>query len=309
MDIGISVTSSHPRDIDARTAANWMVERAAAIAESGFASFSIGDHHNTPGHYMQNVPMLGRCLAELGSTPVIPLFLLPLWHPVLLAEQLGTLGAIAQGPLHCIMAIGRDDAQMPAMSVSGRERRGRLEEAMEIITALFQDDSVTHQGRFWQLDNVRINPKPPEMPQFWIGANATVAIERAARIGNAWLASPGESPQELTDKMAFFGEAVSKYDRAEAISVFPVRRDVYVGESDAEAAETTAVLLGSGYRGISQDSLIGGGPDTAIAALQDLASRGFDHTLIRFLPVGQEKILESIERIGREVIPAVRTTA
>ena len=39
MDIGISVTSAHPSDVDARTAANWVVERAAAVAAAGFASF------------------------------------------------------------------------------------------------------------------------------------------------------------------------------------------------------------------------------------------------------------------------------
>ena len=308
MEIGLSVTSAHPRDVDARTAARWVVERAAATAEAGFSSFSIGDHHATPSHYLQNVPMLARCLAELGSMPVIPLFLLPLWHPVLLAEQLGTLAAIAQGPVHCILAIGSDDAQFPALGVSARQRRSRMEEAVPLLRRLLSEDGVTHAGQYWQLEGVSVNPKPPQPPDFWIGANVPAAIERAARVGNSWLASPAETPESLSEKGAFFGEAVSRYDRADAITAYPVRRDVYVGESDAEAEASASAVLASGYRGFGTAPLIVGGPETAIAAFRDLESRGYDHTLMRFLPVGQEKILESIRRIGREVLPAVRTT-
>lgn len=309
MDIGISVTSAHPLAVEGRTAAQWTVQRAAAVAEAGFASFSIGDHHATPSHYLQNVPMLARCLAELGPMPVIPLFLLPLWHPLLLAEQVGTLAAIAEGPVHCIMAVGRDDEQFTAMNISPRERRGRMEEALMVITALFAEEAVTHEGRYWQLHDVRMQPKPAQMPEFWIGASVDVAIDRAARVGDAWLASPGETPERLSERLAFYKQALERHGRAREVSVFPLRRDVYVGESDAEAEATAGPLLAQGHRGIDRSALIVGGPETAIAAFRDLEARGFNHTLVRFLPVGQEKILASIGRIGREVIPAVRAGA
>ena len=93
MNIGLSVTTADPGDVEARISARWVVERAEAAAAVEFASFSVGDHHGTPGPYMQNIPILERCLAVLGPMPVLPLFLLPLWHPVLLAEQVGTLAA------------------------------------------------------------------------------------------------------------------------------------------------------------------------------------------------------------------------
>lgn len=306
MEIGISVTSAHPQETEARTAARWMVERAAAVCEAGFASFSIGDHHATPAHYLQNVPVLARCLAELGPMPVIPLFLLPLWHPVLLAEQVGTLAALAEGPLHLILALGAGEAQFAPLGVSERQRRGRMEEAIPILAALFGENNVTREGRYWRLEDVSINPKPPALPQFWIGANVRVAIDRAARIGDAWLASPGETPEQASASLAFFREALRKHGRERQITVFPIRRDVYVGESDAEAEATAGAVLRGGYRGFDPSALIVGGPDRAIAAFRDLEARGFDHTLVRFLPVGQEKILASIARIGREVIPALR---
>ena len=71
---------------DARTGARWMIERARAANEAGLDSLFVGDHHNVPVPYYQNVAILGRLLAEWDARPAGALFLLPLWHPVLLAE-------------------------------------------------------------------------------------------------------------------------------------------------------------------------------------------------------------------------------
>ena len=77
-----------------------MIERARAAADAGLDSLFIGDHHNVPVPYYQNVPMLGRLLAEWDDRPAGALFLLPLWHPVLVAEQIGTLASIASRTVH-----------------------------------------------------------------------------------------------------------------------------------------------------------------------------------------------------------------
>jgi hypothetical protein len=103
MRIGISMTSNHPDAKDPRQGARWMIERAAAARRAGLDSLFVGDQHVSPTPYYQNTPMLGRLLAEWGDAPAGCLFLLPLWHPVLVAEQIGTLAAIARGPLHHVM--------------------------------------------------------------------------------------------------------------------------------------------------------------------------------------------------------------
>lgn len=305
MQIGLSVTSAHPSG-DAATSARWVVERAAAVRAAGFASFSIGDHHAAPRPYMQNVPMLARCLAEVGDMPVLPLFLLPLWHPVLLAEQMGTLATIAEGPLDCILAVGRDESQFAPLGVSLTERRDRMEEALPLLHRLLTEEHVTHDGQFWQLNDVTVSPRPERRPRFWIGAGARVAVRRAGRLGDAFLAASGATAEKLRDQLAQFREAADGEDRLGEVKTFPVRRDVFVGATDAGAQETVRPILAKGYRGFDPSVLIVGGPETAIARLRELQAMGFDHTLIRFLPVGQGPILESIARIGRDVIPALR---
>ncbi len=85
-------------------------------------------------------------------------------------------------------------------------------------------------------------------------------------------------------------------------------RDVYVGKSDAEAAVATGPLLEDGYRGIATSLPIVGCSETAVAALRDPKVRGFNHALIRFLPVNQDKTQETTARIGNDMIPELRTT-
>ena len=105
MNIGVSLTSAYSLE-DPRTGARMMVERAAAARQAGLDSLFVGDHHATPHPYYQNVPMMGRLLAEWSDRPAGCLFLLPLWNPVLVAEQVGTLAAIAQGRF--IVQVGLD---------------------------------------------------------------------------------------------------------------------------------------------------------------------------------------------------------
>ena len=92
MKIGISVTSSHSVE-DPREGARNMIERARASRDAGLDTLFVGDHHVTPFPYYQNNVMLARMLAEWGDKPYGALYLLPLWHPVTLAEQIGTLAS------------------------------------------------------------------------------------------------------------------------------------------------------------------------------------------------------------------------
>ena len=63
MKIGASLRSAYP-PMDVRTGARWMIERARAASDAGLDSLFVGDHHNVPVPYYQNVPMIGRLLAE-----------------------------------------------------------------------------------------------------------------------------------------------------------------------------------------------------------------------------------------------------
>src|SRR4051794_17910862 len=157
LKVGVSLRSGYA-PMDARLGAQWMVERARAAAAAGLDSLFVGDHHNVPVPYYQNVPMLGRLLAEWDERPAGALFLLPLWHPVLVAEQIGTLGAIARGPFIMQCAVGAGEDQYRAFDTSLRERAARMEAAVEIIRALCRGKTVTITDGPWKVDRAHIAP-------------------------------------------------------------------------------------------------------------------------------------------------------
>src|SRR5580692_2690004 len=110
-----------------------------AAARAGLDSLTLGDHHATgPGGYVQNVPMLGRLLAEWTDRPAGCLFLVPLWNPVLMAEQIGTLAAMAAGPFIVQAGLGGGGAQFGAMGADLTQRAARLEEGILVVQALLR---------------------------------------------------------------------------------------------------------------------------------------------------------------------------
>ena len=296
MRIGISMATAL-RAPDARTGGRWLIERAAAAREAGLDSLFVGDHHSTaPMVYFQNVPVLGRVLAEWGDKPAGALFLLPLWHPVLLAEQIGTLAALHEGPFVMQCAIGPDDNQFPAFGVDVGHRPSRFEESLDILRRLWAGETVSSEGR-WQIRDARISPLPPDGVDVWIGAVARKAMDRAARLGDGWLASPGLTPQQAAARSAEWHER-RQIHASQDPGVVAIRRDVYVGESDEEAEETTKAVVEGGYRGIDPSALTIGSPETVAANFRELEEAGYTDVIVRNLMPTQEHAVASIQRLA-----------
>jgi hypothetical protein len=189
MKVGISLTSNHPDANDPRQGARWMIERTAAAHRAGLDSLFVGDQHVSPTPYYQNTPMLGRLLAEWGKAPAGCLFLLPLWHPVLVAEQIGTLAAIAQGPFIMQCGLGWGESRFAAMGANIKTRPSAFEEALDIVRRLLAGETVNSSRRF-QVTKASLALRPAEPVEVWIGASAPLAIDRAARLAEGWIASP-----------------------------------------------------------------------------------------------------------------------
>ena len=172
-----------------------MIERAATARRAGLDSLFVGDQHVSPTPYYQNTPMLGRLLTKWGKAPAGCLFLLPLWHPVLVAEQIGTLAAIAQGPFIMQCGLGWGEARFAAMGANIRTRPSAFEEAVDIVRRLLAGETVSTSRRF-RVAEASLALRPAEPVEVWIGASAPPAIDRAARLAEGWIASPGLTRSE-----------------------------------------------------------------------------------------------------------------
>jgi len=301
MRVGISLTSSYSPQTAPREGARWMIERAAAARGADLDSLFIGDHHSTgPGTYYQNTPMMGRLLAEWGDRPAGVLFLLPLWNPVLVAEQIGTLASIHAGRFIMQCAIGLDDAASPAMGVNAKHRPSRFEESLDIVRRLLRGETVSSDGRF-QISDARIAPVTPEPLEVWIGASASKSIDRAARLGDGWLGDPTYGNAQIAAQAAEYHERAQAHGRVP--TAVAVRRNVFVARTDEEAAQVMAPIIEK-FTG-DRTTLLYGSAETVAQQIKPLAEMGFTDVIMRSLVPDQRLTVQSIERLA-EVRERVR---
>lgn len=283
MRIGISISSAHEVD-----GPRLMIERARMAHVSGFASMSIGDHHNMSTRYAQNTPMLGRLLAEWPDRPAGCLFLVPLWHPLLMAEHIGTLASIHEDRFIAQAAIGWGADQFAAFGSTERTRGRVMEEAMPVVKRLLDGETV--DSEFFNMVGGRVGLRPKGPVEWWLGAGADVALERAARLGDAWYGGPRLTPDDVERAAAMY--------RSHGGTQVIVRKDVLVLADGDHARQVAGSLVAAGYRGLQLSDLIVGDPDDAAEQLAPYHDIGVDEVVVRCLSVPQDLALETIGLLG-----------
>ena len=116
-------------------------------------------------------------------------YLLPLRHPVPVAKQVATLDRMLGGRLQFGVGVGGEFAnEYAACGVPLRQRGARLDEGIRLLRRLFSGESVTHEGRFYPLQNVRMLPTPVqrELP-IYAGGRSDGALARIGRLCDGWI--------------------------------------------------------------------------------------------------------------------------
>lgn len=295
MRLGISLTSAHTTQ-DVRAAGRWMAQRARSANEAGLDSLFVGDHHSTGAPYYQNTPLMGRLLAEWDDRPFGCLFLLPLWNPVLVAEQIGTLAALGQGRFIMQCALGADERQFAAMGANIRQRPSLFEESLSIVRSLLAGEKVSSEGRF-HIRDARVAPRPPEPVEVWVGGDSAPAVDRAARLGDGWLAGPELTPDEAWRLVDLYKERCYVHGRQP--TAVAIRRDVYVGASSEEARQVAEPILAAGYRGFDPSACVYGSADEVAEVLHAYGDHGYTDVIVRHLTDDQPQVLGSMTRLAR----------
>lgn len=312
MKIGMSLTSSYPVDQDSAQIMANLIEEVRLMAELGFDSFSLGDHHLTSNHYLQVLPTMSSLSPISGTMRLLPLFLLPFYNPILLAEQLATLDVISGGKTTVIAGLGYDAAAFTAFQTTQSARVSRFVETLEIMNLLWEGDAVTYQGRHYSIDvPVEMNPKPISRPlPTWIAGGAVPAIERAAKMADGWVIAPGSTPKTVKEGIAEYNGALEKLGRDVADMSIVLRRDAHLSPMSAAGHREAQTLFENGYRGFGatelEESLVVGGPDDCIKYLEEMQSAGVTEVLFRCALDERGMALQTITTIGEEVIPHFR---
>ncbi len=322
---GLLLTSVHDRSVPARQQIDEHHELISLAVELGFDLVVAGQHFAAPAlRYLQPIPYLTSIAIQFPTVHVATgIILLPLHHPLHVAEEVATMDAVTDGRVIMGLGIGYLQDEFDAFGIDRSTRTERFEESIEIIRALWSGEPLTHRGSFFDLDNVETSTLPVQDPHppIWIGAQAEVSVRRAARLADAWYVPPFPTHRELVSLYdAYLDERAAHGNRAQA--AIPVRREIFIADSPAAAQAAVSAGASSRYDtysswgldlddGLGQDSWLDnrfvlGDPTTVAEGLHRLMGE-VEHSHFVYKPQwpGQDHLatMAQLERFGTEVIP------
>jgi len=287
------------------------VEQVRLARAVGFTSIWASQHYlSDPFTYFQPIPTLARLAADArGLTLGTGVLLLPLHHPVDIAEQLATLDVIADGRLVCGVGLGYRDVENTAMGHDPKQRVGRLVEGLEVLERLWSGEPVDYEGRHFNLRSVRISMRPMQSPRppIWLAANSDGGVRRAARLGDAWLMNPHTTLATLERQLALFRRERTALGRP-APAEIPLIKECYVS-LEAATAVAEAARFGESFDAsfdqLARDRFLVGDPARIVDEIARYRERlGVTMMIFRLQWPGmdQERVLRSIRLLGQKVL-------
>jgi probable F420-dependent oxidoreductase len=304
----------------------------SAAQEEGFTYIAIGQHFLYGDlRWLQPVPLLARLAADVAPDVrlVTQILIAPLYHPVLLAEEIATLDVVTEGRLVFGVGLGYRPEEFDYLGVPYRERASRLEESLHIMKSLWTEDEVTYHGRFWTLAGVKPHLRPVQRPHppIWIGAHSLAGARRAGRLADGYACPPETPKHEAAERYELVRQGFN--ERGRPFTPQPLRRNVLVADSHEQALSEYARVAQGRYitytqRGLDvmdRDQLekdfasavaghaVIGTAEEVVRQLTDLVTTlPVDPLLVRpqWPVMSAAETITSIRRLGREVVPAIK---
>ncbi len=281
MEFGVSLSgfAQEPLGADMGRRLKEILEYVRIARELGFRYVYQGQHYLTwPYQQLQTMPLLARVAAEAEGMGIVATLLVPLHHPVDLAERVATMDVITDGRFVLSAALGYRDEEYRAFGVPRAERVSRCVECIEVMKRLWTEDEVTYQGRYFHLEGARMTLKPVQKPHppVWVAANSDAAVERAARLGYVWYVNPHATYATIARQAGMYRTATATAGR-QAPAGLPIARELYVHEDRRAAFAEVAPFLGGKYKAYAQwgqDRALPGG-DSFAGAFEELARDRF----------------------------------
>jgi alkanesulfonate monooxygenase SsuD/methylene tetrahydromethanopterin reductase-like flavin-dependent oxidoreductase (luciferase family) len=334
MKFGLLVSKQHPSGVSMVERFREHVDQVRAAREAGFDLIVMGQHYlSTPFQELQTLPALARLAAEAGTMRVgATVLLLPLLNPVDVAEQVATLDVICEGRFICGVGLGYREEEYEAFGVRRGQRVARLVESLDVIKRLWTEEEVTHRGRFFQLTRARMLLKPVQTPHppIWVAANNDGAVERAARLGDAWVINPHAKLSVLEHQIALYRKTLQEVGKAWPAEL-PMIKELYVAPDRRTAIRECRPFLEAKYQAYAawgqdkalpaedsfdlafeqlvQDRFIIGDPDDCVRELRRYAEAlGVNCFIVRIQWPGMEqaKVLRTIHLLAERIMPALQ---
>jgi natural product biosynthesis luciferase-like monooxygenase protein len=318
------------------------VDQLVSAEAHGYDSVWVNEHHfHRYGGLMPSLPTMLAAVAQrttklrLGTSVVV----LPLHHPLEIAEQLAMVDLLSGGRLEFGVGRGFVAHDYEVMGVPYGTAQARLMESLEVIRQAWLGEPFTYHGTYYDFDDVQVWPRPEQQPHppIWIACSNTPAnfawvgtqgynlmtigytkpIEATAALTqifkDAWTASGHDRPMTI----ATHYHVVVAEDRAEARRIAEAglaehvllnRASRYLAklELGPEPAQIPIAQL------VDEGRLIAGDPDDCVRLLRRVGAEigtTETHCLFQFGNITFANAQRSLELFAREVMPHLASEA
>ena len=310
-----------------------LVDRVPVAEAAGFSSIWVGQHILAePWPVLDTSVYLSRLAAATSTLELGGVYLLPLEHPVRLAESLVGLDNVSGGRFLLCAALGWAPREFDALGVPIQQRVGRFEETLDIMRRLWSGDQpFEFNGRYFSYSALHMAARPerPGSIPVWIAGSSPAGVRRAARLGDSWLGSSHTPFESLQVLAAEYERAAAGTGRAQPRR--PLLRHCMVAPTDQLAEERFTEAYNAYYRSLGNwgifrevvgekhatgapgdevppGRVVLGSPATVIGQLQQYMRLGFNEFIFQVGVPGtpEAAVLDSVQLLGREVLPRLR---
>ena len=316
------------------------VEMAQAAEALGFRNVWLAEHHFSTYGYLSRPAQLATYIAakttrlRVGTAVIV----VPLHHPLVIAEEIATLDLLSGGRLDVGLGRGYQHYEFERFGLELESGRARWEEAVDVILKSFEGRPFSYDGKLFKIPETTVFPQPVQRPRppIWITAQSPDSVEGAVRRGfNVLTGGFGVPIERMAEFRRLFDRTVAEVKPERPLEV-GVQRAVYVTKdrADARAAAEEArwnmrvtLSLRNHYERVEQGRavpvpapkepdiddlldrfLVIGTPDTCvrqITRIRELVGITHFNCSFWFGDLEHARILRSMELFAREVMPAV----
>src|SRR5439155_809836 len=264
--------SSEAAEFDSSEGFRDFIEYNVEAEALGFHGTFVVEHHFTGyGQVSATINLLTWLGARTSTLRLGTAVIVLPWHnPVLLAEQAATLDLLSGGRLDFGIGKGYRYNEFAGFCVPMEEADARFDECLDVILkAWTADEPFSHRGRYWQFDNIVVEPPPAQKPhpRIWMGAGSENSIRRVAAQGFSLLLGQYASPKDVAWNIAVYKSEVEAHGRHFDPMQVGVTHAFFVADNMTEREAAMDRRLQNRMRQLKlatrPDGTVHGGPDRA----------------------------------------------
>jgi len=324
-----SATARHGGpDVDSGQGYKQFVDYNVEAEALGYHSTFLVEHHFTGfGQVSASLSLLTWVAAKTKTLRLGTAVLVLPWHnPVLLAEQAATIDLLSGGRLDFGVGKGYRHNEFAGFCVPIAEADARFNESLDVIIKSWTSKQrFSHHGKFWQFEDVIVEPPTAQKPHppMWMAAGSPDSIRQVAARGYNLLLDQFASFEAVGERIAVYKAELEKHGRTYDPANVGVARAFYVAKdaADKEAAlerrieaqrrlasvssapgvkNTASIMAYSDTREASEESALYGNPDEIAVKLENLRKLGVEYVLLNG---GGGLVHDSLGRFARELMP------